>query len=85
MDIQKILVDLRQQRDQVAAVIEALERISHQQTPRRGRPPKWLIANRINASRNGGNGSLNGSLSLARTRNAGDNSTLAAANGGSGD
>ena len=57
MDIQKILVDLRQQRDQVAAVIEALERISHQQTPRRGRPPKWLIANRINASRNGGNGS----------------------------
>jgi hypothetical protein len=76
MDIQKILADLREQRDQVAAVIEALERISFLPTPRRGRPPKWLTLNRINASKNGSNGSVNGSAGI---------STFAATNGRSAD
>lgn len=76
MDIQKILAELREQRDQVAAVIEALEKISYQQAPRRGRPPKWLAVNRIDASKNGSNGSVNG--------HAAGNSTLAATNAGSG-
>jgi hypothetical protein len=85
MDIQKILAELREQRDQVAAVIEALEKIAFQQKPRRGRPPKWLTVNRINASQNGSNGFLNGSLPVAPPRNGVVNSTLKASNGGSGD
>jgi hypothetical protein len=85
MDIQKILAELREHRDQVAAAIEALEGISSQQKPRRGRPPKWLTMNRINASKNGSNGFLNGSLPLAPPRNGVVNSTSKASNGGSGD
>jgi hypothetical protein len=85
MDIQRILAELREQRDQVAAVIEALERISYQQTPRRGRPPKWLAVTRINASKNGSNGSANGSLPSATSRKTARNSTFAAASAGSGD
>jgi hypothetical protein len=85
MDIQKILAELREQRDQVAAVIEALEKISFQQTPRRGRPPKWLTVNRISAPKNGTNGSVNGSLSSLTPGKAASNSTFAATNGGSGD
>lgn len=84
MDIQKILADLREQRGQVAAVIEALERISYRQTPRRGRPPKWLALSRINVPKNGSNGSVNGSLSSATSGKAARNSTFAAASGGSG-
>jgi len=85
MDIQKILAGLREQRDQVAAVIEALEQISFQQKPRRGRPPKWVTVNRINASTNGSHGFLNGALPLALPRNTTQNSTFKAASGGSGD
>ena len=85
MDIQKILAELREQRDQVAAVIEALEKISFQQQPRRGRPPKWLTVNCINASKNGSNGVLNGSIPLAPPRTAARDSTLKATSGGSGD
>jgi hypothetical protein len=79
MDIQKILAELREQRDQVAAVIAALEEMVYQQAPRRGRPPKWLTANRINAPKNGTNGSVNGSHPLATPRKPA--STFAAANG----
>jgi len=85
MDIQKILAELREQRDQVTAVIDALERISFEQKPRRGRPPKWLTVNRIIASQNRSNGLVNGSLPLAPPRNGVVNSTLKASNGGSGD
>ena len=84
MDIQKILADLREQRDQVATVIEALERISYQQTPRRGRPPKWLTVNRVKAANNGSNGSVNGSLPLALSKHAARNSTFAVTSGESG-
>ena len=39
MDIQKILAELCEQRDQIAAVIEALEKISvHQQLRRAAHP-----------------------------------------------
>jgi hypothetical protein len=64
MDIQKILTDLRRQRDSVDAVIEALQTIAGQEAPRRGRPPKWLAVNRIRASRNGTNGAVNRDLHL---------------------
>jgi hypothetical protein len=55
MDIQKTLADLRKQRDQVDAVIAALQTIyrEQQETRRRGRPPNWLAANRIAASKQG--------------------------------
>jgi hypothetical protein len=78
MDIQKILSGLREQRDQVVAVIEALERISHTQTPRRGRPPKWLTLHRVQASKNGVNGSMNGSLRLPDPKKSSGNSSRAA-------
>jgi hypothetical protein len=85
MDIQKILAELREQRDQVAAVIEALERISFQQKPRRGRPPKWLTVNRINASRNGNHVFLNGSVPLIPQKTVARNATFKATGGESGD
>jgi hypothetical protein len=85
MDIQKILAELREQRDQVAAVIEALEKISYRQTPRRGRPPKWLALSRIDVPKNGSNGSVNGSLSSVTQGKAVRDSTFAATSGGSGD
>ena len=84
MDIQKILAELREQRDQVAAVIEALEKISFQQTPRRGRPPKWLTVNRISAMKNGANGSVNGSFSSVPSGKAARDSTFAATNAANG-
>ena len=84
MDIQKILAGLREQRDQVSAVIEALEKISDTQTPRRGRPPKWLTLNRIQASKNGVNGSMNGSLPLPAASKSASGSRFAATNRGPG-
>jgi len=46
MDIHKIIADLRKQRDGVEEAIMAIEKIARQQSPQRGRPPKWLAANR---------------------------------------
>jgi hypothetical protein len=85
MDIQKILTDLRERRDQIDAVIEALKSIAQQQAPRRGRPPKWLTVKRIHASKNGTNGSVNGALHLPTPRKSASNSTFAATGQGSGD
>jgi hypothetical protein len=42
MDIQKIIADFREQLRCVEQAIVALEKIARQQSPRRGRPPKWL-------------------------------------------
>jgi hypothetical protein len=46
MDIHKILVDLGEQRDRLEEAIVALEKFALRQSPRRGRPPKWLAAGR---------------------------------------
>jgi hypothetical protein len=81
MDIQKILTDLREQRDLVGAVIEALQRIAQQQTRRRGRPPKWLTAHRIQASKNGANGSVNGAIHLPAPKKLANNSAVVATSG----
>jgi len=40
MDLEKILTELRQQRQRVEAAILALEQVAGLR--RRGRPPKWL-------------------------------------------
>ena len=82
MDIQKILADLRERRDQVDAVIGALKPIYwQQQTRRRGRPPKWLTGNRITASKHGTNGSARQRLPLALSKKGALHSTFAAALG----
>ncbi len=79
MDIEKILEDLREQRDQVDAVIGALQTIYRQQTRRRGRPPKWLTANGIVASK------MNRPLSLALPKKSDHNFTVAATTVGFGE
>jgi AT-hook transcription factor len=42
MDINRMLSDLRTERDQIAEAIIVLERLSLGQGKRRGRPPKWM-------------------------------------------
>lgn len=42
MDINKMLLDLRVERDQISEAIVVLERLTIGQGKRRGRPPKWL-------------------------------------------
>jgi len=42
MDINKMLEELRAERDQISAAIAMLERLGVGQAKRRGRPPKWL-------------------------------------------
>jgi hypothetical protein len=42
MDINKMLTDLRTERDTISEAILALERLSAGQGKRRGRPPKWM-------------------------------------------
>lgn len=42
MNIDKMLAELRAEREQVEQAILALERIAAGQGRRRGRPPKWM-------------------------------------------
>lgn len=42
MDINKMLSDLKQEREQISEAIVVLERLTAGQGKRRGRPPKWL-------------------------------------------
>ncbi len=42
MDVNKILEELRTERDQLGDAILALERIARGKGKRRGRPPKWM-------------------------------------------
>jgi len=42
MDIQAILTELRQEREQIEEAIMSLERLARGQGKRRGRPPKWM-------------------------------------------
>lgn len=44
MDLNKILAELRSERDQMSEAIIALERLAGGGTRRRGRPPAWLAA-----------------------------------------
>lgn len=60
MDVNKILVDLRQERQQIEEAIISLERLARSRGRRRGRPPAWLSATapkrrgRPPGSKNGG-------------------------------
>lgn len=42
MDINKMLADLRTEREQISEAILVLERLTAGQGKRRGRPPKWM-------------------------------------------
>jgi len=42
MDVESILAQLRQERDQIDEAILALERSASSGGPRRGRPPAWM-------------------------------------------
>jgi DNA invertase Pin-like site-specific DNA recombinase len=42
MDVAKILVELRQEREQIEEAIMSLERLARARGKRRGRPPAWM-------------------------------------------
>jgi hypothetical protein len=42
MDIDKILVELRQEREHIDSAIVAFERLARSGGRRRGRPPAWM-------------------------------------------
>ena len=42
MDVNKMLEDLRRERDQIDRAIYTLERLARGQVRRRGRPPAWM-------------------------------------------
>ena len=42
MDVAKILVELRQEREQIEEAIMGLERLARGRGKRRGRPPAWM-------------------------------------------
>ena len=44
MDVLKMLVDLRQEREQIEEAILTLERLARGRGKRRGRPPAWMAA-----------------------------------------
>jgi hypothetical protein len=44
MDLNKALVELRQERMQIEEAILSLERLASSQPRRRGRPPGWLTS-----------------------------------------
>ena len=43
MDINKMLAELRTEREQITEAIAVLERLTIGQGKRRGRPPKWMM------------------------------------------
>jgi hypothetical protein len=43
MDVTKMLVELRQERDQLDEAIMTLERLARGRGKRRGRPPAWMV------------------------------------------
>ena len=44
MDVAKMLVELRQEREQIEEAIITLERLASGRGKRRGRPPAWMTA-----------------------------------------
>ena len=51
MDVAKILVELRDERQQIQEAILSLERLAHGRGKRKGRPPAWL--SQVGAKRRG--------------------------------
>ena len=68
MNVQRVIAELREERDCLDEVIISLERLQSRRTPRRGRPPSWLTMNGASASKkaNATNGLTKGGLSAAK-------------------
>jgi hypothetical protein len=47
MDINKMLLELRAERDQLAEAILVLERLAFGRGKRRGRPPAWMTSRKM--------------------------------------
>jgi len=62
MDLNKALVELRQERMQIEEAILSLERLASSQPRRRGRPPGWLTSIRAAKRRGRPGGSKNRSV-----------------------
>jgi len=43
MDVNKILAELREERDRIEEAIVALQRVGGSGPKRRGRPPQWMV------------------------------------------
>jgi hypothetical protein len=54
MDVSKILIELKEERQQIEEAIVSLERLARGRGGRRGRPPSWLAAPEIQAPRRRG-------------------------------
>ena len=54
MNLNKILDELRREREQIDEAILSLERLAAGSGPRRGRPPAWLKAQKIKGRPQGG-------------------------------
>lgn len=50
MDVSKVLVELRQERQQLEEAIITLERLARGRGKRRGRPPAWMSKNSTGSS-----------------------------------
>ena len=61
MDVNKILIELRQERQQIEEAIISLERLARGRGRRRGRPPAWLSLTTMPKRRGRPPGSKNGS------------------------
>ena len=53
MDVNKMLAELRQEREQIEEAIIILERLARGRGKRRGRPPLWMTAAAAPAKRRG--------------------------------
>jgi hypothetical protein len=53
MDVNKMLADLRQEREQIEEAIMILERLARGRGKRRGRPPAWMTAASTPAKKRG--------------------------------
>lgn len=53
MDVNKMLVELRQEREQIEEAIIILERLARGRGKRRGRPPLWMATTAAPAKRRG--------------------------------
>ncbi|MEJ7605021.1 MAG: hypothetical protein WKF37_01855 [Bryobacteraceae bacterium] len=53
MDVNKMLAELRQEREQIEEAIIVLERLARGRGKRRGRPPLWMTDGEPTAKRRG--------------------------------
>ena len=68
MNVQRVIAELREERDCLDEVLIGLEKLQSKRKPRRGRPPSWMPMNGGSASKkaNAANGITKGGLSAAK-------------------